>query len=97
MLVKEVLVVKKPATAIGKGRKNESVWTRKAALRAIWQLRIRIMLEQGIDIFQVYEMSDCIEVHIEGDFKGKEVDARWIKRREGIERRAREKKINKNQ
>ena len=66
--IDETIVIQRPKTIIEGPVRGYGVWTRKAVLRAIWDIRMRLIKEKQIDIFQVYEMTDCIEVHIEGEF-----------------------------
>lgn len=70
MFVEEKIVIKKPKTIREGSAKRAAVWTRHAFLSALYKLRIRIMNEHGFDIFGVYEMTDCVEVNIKGDFEG---------------------------
>lgn len=88
MKVNEHIVLNKPASVVGqRTRKAESVWVRRAVLRSIWRMRERIIVEHGIDIFQVYDMTDCVEVHIEGDFVGLPVAEKKVKYLAGVKRR----------
>ena len=85
MQINEHIVINKPKSVMNGPSHGETAWVRRAFLRSIWEMRKRVMEEQGVDIFQLYEMSDCIEVHIEGDFVGKPVPKDWelkLKRRE---------------
>ena len=66
--IDEKIVIQRPQSVIDGPTRGYGVWTRKAILRAIWEMRMRLIKEKQIDIFQVYEMTDCIEVHIEGEF-----------------------------
>lgn len=45
------------------------IWTRRQAMRAVWDFRCRILRETGEDIFHLYEMTDCIEVGLHGDLE----------------------------
>ena len=49
--------------------KTVCIWTRRQAMRAIWDIRCSILKETGEDIFGLFEMTDCIEVSINGDLE----------------------------
>ena len=93
MRIDEHIVMEKPMTVRRGKLVKDAVWTRRSILKAVWELRTRIMDEQQVDIFQVYEMTDCIEVHIEGDFETLYVGDKKERRRKrmkfGKQRRAR--------
>ena len=77
MHIDEKIVIEKPMTVQKGTLYKDGVWTRRAIMRAIWDLRKRMIREHGVDLFQVYEMSDCIEVHVEGDFTTIPADDGW--------------------
>ena len=67
MEISERLVIDKPDTIRRAGLKRLTTWTKHAILSGLWKIRRKVMDEKGVDIFQVYEMTDCIEIRIEGD------------------------------
>jgi len=78
--VDEHIVLKRPKSVMNGSPTLYGAWTRRAILRAVWALRNRIMDESGVDIFQVYEMTDCVEVHIEGEFETLPVPPGWVRK-----------------
>ena len=70
MWVDERIVVKKSRYMRDDATiRKRVVWTRRAAMKAIWDTRCRILKERGEDIFHLFEMTDCIEVSIRGDLE----------------------------
>lgn len=45
--------------------RKRNTWARRSILRAIWEVRNKHLLE-GVDIFNVFTMTDCIEVNLKG-------------------------------
>jgi len=67
MEVNERMVIKMPSTVAKGTRHAKAVWANRACRRALWALRNRIIDGQGVDIFNVFVMTDCIEVTIRGE------------------------------
>lgn len=53
-----------------KNLRSRNLWAKKAARKAVWEARCRILQETGLDVFNVFVMTDCIEVTIRGDMEG---------------------------
>ena len=71
MKVDERIVIKMPKY-ISKGTNHrKAVWANAACRRALWVARNRIIDEQGLDIFNVFIMTDCIEVTVRGELEAK--------------------------
>lgn len=69
MKIDERIVVPKGKRIQEGTAKTVCIWTRRQAMRNIWQIRCRILRETGEDIFRVFEMTDCIEVGIKGELE----------------------------
>ncbi len=78
MKINERIVVKIPKSIQKATPTKRSTWIRHAILRAFWDVRNRIILEEGEDIFNIYKMSDCIEVNLSGYLDARDVsDEKW--------------------
>ena len=44
-------------------------WSRKNILKSLWKLRAKIIAEDGVDIFGVFNMTDCVEVNFKGELE----------------------------
>ena len=69
MNVDERVVVKIPKTVQNGTVRRRNAWMRRAVLRVLWEKRIDRMVAEGVDIFGVYVMTDCIEVNLKGDLE----------------------------
>ena len=69
MKIDERIVIPKGQRIQDARAKRIYIWTRRNAMRAIWDIRCRILKETGEDIFHLYEMTDCIEIGIHGDLE----------------------------
>ena len=49
-------------------------------LRAVWDLRKRLMDEQGVDILNVREREGCIEIAIQGELDAMDARPAWLRR-----------------
>lgn len=67
MNVDELIVIKMPKTTQNGTARKRTLWSKRALLRAIWQIRDRILMATGEDIFNVFVMTDCVEARIRGD------------------------------
>lgn len=67
MNVDELIVIKMPKTTQNGNSRKRTTWSKRALLRAIWQIRDRILMATGEDIFNVFVMTDCVEARIRGD------------------------------
>lgn len=81
MKIDEHIVIRKPPGIQAANGRRDAAWTRRAILHAIWVMRRKVMEEQRADLFQVYEMTDCIEVHIEGEFVTLPTDKDSVRRK----------------
>ena len=77
MKVKERVVLKMPPSVLRKNLRGQHAWARRAVRKAVWEARCRILEESGYDIFNVFVMTDCVEVTIDGEF-----DAMPVERKE---------------
>jgi len=67
MQVDEVIVIKMPSSTKKGNSRKRTTWSKRACLRVLWQIRERILMETGEDIFNVFVMTDCVEARIKGD------------------------------
>lgn len=86
MNVDERIVVQIPKTVDKKSSRQKVVWLRKLVARAIMEAREKILKETQEDIFNVFVMTDCVEISIKGDVETKHADRRkdykpWAKRK----------------
>ena len=70
MKVQETIVIKMPPSVTKKNLRSRNLWTKKAVRKAVWEARCRILQETGLDVFNVFVMTDCVEVTIRGDMEG---------------------------
>jgi len=73
MWVNRTVVITKPESIRRAKLKIQSAWVRRAALRAVWDLRRRVIKETGQDILGIIDNPGNIVVNINGD-----LDARSI-------------------
>lgn len=67
MQIDERMVLHMPKSAMKKSPRGRKTWLRKAAMRAAWEVRNKVLAETGKDIFNVFLMDDCAEITIKGD------------------------------
>ena len=80
MKVEKTIVIQMPPSVMSKNLRGRNHWTKKAVRKAVWEARCKILQETGLDVFNVFVMTDCIEVTIRGDMEGIEnQDGRKIK------------------
>ena len=74
MHIDERIEVQMGATVSKSNARSKTNWAKRAARNAIWEIRKKIIKEQGLDIFNVFVYSDRIEVSVCGEldatFKG---------------------------
>lgn len=70
MKVQETIVIQMPPSVMKKNTRGRNLWTKKAVRKAVWEARCKILQETGIDVFNVFVMTDCIEITIRGDMDG---------------------------
>ncbi len=80
MDVDERIVVKIPRTVAELKARRRMVWIRRAVMKAMWEIREKVLLERGYDIFNLFVMTDCIEVSIKGDLEAKGAEKRDVLR-----------------
>lgn len=69
MEIDERIVIKMPkSVALKANSRGKKLWSKRACMRAVWDARCRILEETGEDIFNVFVMTDCVEISIRGDF-----------------------------
>lgn len=70
MKLNERIVIPNPKTYYTfMSPRGRAAWKRRAVRNAVYELRNRILRETGEDIFQVFYMSDCIEVNVVCDIE----------------------------
>lgn len=74
MKIDERIVIQMPPSMKKKNLRGRRYWTRRAAMRAAWAARNKILKETGRDIFNVFLMDDCAEITIKGDFDAMEAE-----------------------
>jgi len=68
MEIRERIVIRIPTFIRGSTTRKRNTWIRHAILRGIWEVRNKYLIE-GVDIFNVFTMTDCIEVNLRGDIE----------------------------
>lgn len=66
MQIDERIVLQMPRSATKKSPRGRKTWLRKAAMRAAWDARNKVLAETGKDIFNVSMSDDCVSVCIKG-------------------------------
>lgn len=74
MTVDERIVIKIPKSAMEKSPLQRTVWVRRLVSRAIMAARAKILEEIQEDIFNVFVMTDCVEISIRGELETKHVE-----------------------
>lgn len=70
MEIDERIVIQMPRTvAVRANSRGKKLWAKRACMRAVWDARWRILKETGEDIFNVFVMTDCVEVTIRGELE----------------------------
>ena len=78
MNIKERIVIKIPKSIQKATTTKRSTWIRRSVLRAIWEVRNKVILEEGEDIFGLYKMTDCVEVNLSGYLDTRDVsEEKW--------------------
>ena len=68
MEIRERVVIRIPPFVLGSTTRKRNIWIRPAILRAVWEVRNKYLVE-GFDIFNVFTMTDCIEVNLRGELE----------------------------
>lgn len=66
MQIDERIVLQMPKSATKKSLRGRKSWLKRAAMRAAWEVRNKVLAETGKDVFNVSLMDDCAEVRIKG-------------------------------
>lgn len=69
MKIDRRIVVNKPKSTRASSPRRQNLWTKRAVLRSVWDIRKRILEESGEDIFGLFVMDDCIEINIKGELE----------------------------
>ncbi len=80
MYLDEHILIQKPPTVQNKNLRFQGRWIHKAVLKAVWELRRRVMDEEGVDIFNVRERDGYIELAIRGELDAMDVKPSWLRR-----------------
>lgn len=70
MKVEKTIVIQMPPSVTKKNLRSRNLWSKKAVRKAVWEARCNILQETGLDVFNVFVMTDCVEVTIRGDMEG---------------------------
>ena len=82
MKIDERIVIKIPKNIQEATATKRSTWFRHAVLRSIWDIRNRHILNDAVDIFGIFKMTDCIEVNLRGDLEVKDISMeKWYSMR----------------
>lgn len=88
MDINERIVINIPKNILNATPTKKSTWLRHAILRNIWDLRNRIIVDAGVDIFGLYQMTDCIELNLKGVLEARDVSKeKWYTVRAMIRQR----------
>lgn len=74
MTIDERIVIPIPKSAFEKSNLQRTVWVRRLIARAIMAARAKILEESQEDIFNVFVMTDCVEISIKGELDTKHVE-----------------------
>lgn len=74
MKIDERIVLQIPKSAFEKSNLQRTVWVRRLISRAIMDARAKILEETQEDIFNVFVMTDCVEITIKGELETKHVE-----------------------
>lgn len=74
MTIDERIVVTIPKSARETSPRQRTAWVRRLVARAIMEARGRILEQTREDIFNVFVMSDCVEISIKGDLETRTVE-----------------------
>ena len=72
MKVEKTIVIQMPPSVTKKNLRSRNLWAKKAVRKAVWEARCNILQETGLDVFNVFVMTDCVEVTIRGDMEATE-------------------------
>ena len=79
MKIDERIVLKIPKSALDTSPRQRTTWIRRMVARAIMDARARILEETQEDIFNVFVMTDCVEISIKGELDTMHVEKRDFK------------------
>lgn len=66
--IEERVVVQKPPSILEtSSRRKLAGWTKRMIRNVVEGIRHKYIAERGVDIFQVFQMTDCIEVTLSGE------------------------------
>ena len=74
MTIDERIVIPIPKSAFEKSNLQRTVWVRRLIARALMAARAKILEESQEDIFNVFVMTDCVEISIKGELDTKHVE-----------------------
>lgn len=87
MKLEERLVIPIPKTYYtDMSPRARAAWKRRTVKNALYEIRNQIIDKTGEDIFQIFYMTDCIEVNIRGD-----LETRVLPKREAVRLRRKPK------
>jgi hypothetical protein len=73
MRIDERIVIQIPKHVQEATRTKRNTWIRHSILRAVWDIRNRLILDSHEDIFGLFRMTDCIEINIRGELETRDV------------------------
>lgn len=74
MQIDERIVVPIPKSAQDSSPRQRTAWVRRLVSRAIMEARGRILEQTQEDIFNVFVMTDCVEISIKGELETRTVE-----------------------
>lgn len=69
MLIDERIVIEIPKSVHNRSRRQMTVWVKRLVSRAVMKARAEILERTNEDIFNVFLMTDCVEISIKGDLE----------------------------
>ena len=67
MHIDERIVMQMGPSVAKSNARSKTAWAKRAARKALWEIRNKILREKGLDIFNVFVYSDRVEVTLCGE------------------------------
>lgn len=67
MRIEERIVIPKPKMVLNGSKQYAARWVGRIISHKLWSIRSKYIIERGVDIFNVFTMTDCIEFTLSGD------------------------------
>jgi len=84
MQIDEKIVIEYPPSLRRFTGRQKAMWAKHRMMTSLFDLRRRLIKEKGVDIFNLYVMTDCIEFSLKGDIEAGKVNEIRPGRKKGI-------------